>query len=177
VGSLSSWKNPNDGLRLYTSYYETALIWYRYPVPDDVNLTIQFTHMGGKLEHISGGHPIVVMLSSLGAGGSTDTGYSIELGLDANTHGVLKKIGKVVVDNPYAVLAYGEMLTIRVMKRGGFIRCWLNEHLIFDYLDGEPLTEFQYIGFGLGKHYQSHLTGHSYSEAFVHSVLISEPQR
>lgn len=156
------------GLRLYATYFDTAVVWYRKPLPNNTDVSIE-------AKYIVGGHPLVVLLSGLGAGGGLDTGYSIELGIDANTHGVLKRLGEVKMDSPRAVLSLGENHLLRIKKRGASIEFYLGGNLIFSYEDKEPLTgeSHGYLGFGLGKHYHTPHT-HGNSEAIINYIRISE---
>jgi len=157
------------GLRLFAQYLETAVIWYRKPLPDNVDII-------AHIEYIKGGHPLLIMLSSIGVGGATDTGYSIELGADANTHGILRRLEKTVSDNRYAVLSLGELHRIKINKRNGNIDCYLGEKLIFSYTDKTPLKGkgHEFLGLGLGKHYLS--PTHGNSEAIFRYIKISPPQ-
>jgi hypothetical protein len=174
IGSGKEWNITSDGLRLYAVHYPSALVWLREPMNENMDLIIEFRYMMG-----GPGHPVVILLSALGLGGATDTGYSIEFGNDANTHGIIRRLGKTVVDSPYGVISFEEPQTIKISRRENTINCWLNGDLVFEYADANWLEghDHQYIGFGLGEHYDApppHVHAHGNSEMAFRYIAISQ---
>lgn len=170
IGYAHKYGIKPGGLWLFANYFKTAIVWYRNPVPENIDVTM-------KVQYIIGGHPILIILSGLGTGGATNTGYSIEIGKDANTHGVLKRLDEIVADSPFGVFALGDIHLIQVTKRSGLIKCYLDRKLIFSYTDNNPLSgeAHEFLGFGLGKSYSTPHT-HVNSEEIIHYVKISKPK-
>lgn len=65
IGSGKEWNLTSYGLRLYTVYFETAIIWYRKPMVSDVDMTIRFEHVGGGHPTITSYEPQVLRLFDL----------------------------------------------------------------------------------------------------------------
>jgi hypothetical protein len=133
---------------------EIASVWNKRKFSGDVSVQFYFAFKmgltGTPAWHY---HPSDVGISFAADGKSLNSGYSFIVGADNNSRSVLMKGEKVVAEskaqaallpaltdgNPDMNQLHRRWWYVKVNKIGPRVECWLDNQLLFTYLDSKPL--------------------------------------
>jgi len=137
---------------------EIASVWNKRQFSGDMSVQFYFAFkMGLAGTPAWNYHPSDVAISLCGDGRNLNSGYTFVVGADNNSHSILMRGDKMVAEsraqaallpvltdgNPDMNDLHRRWWYVKINKIGPRVECWLDNKLLFSYLDSKPFDAGQ----------------------------------